>query len=242
LGLTEETCKDTPTEIAVSCSNLANNLQNFSEHWEEAEQLFERCLDIQKVHLDADDPNLAITFSSFGSFRLNQKRFSDAVDLTEKAAEINKSVHGEFSAPYAIRLNNLGAIYGEWFQESQNPEHKTKERNLKAQSADITRQMVGWRNPLTTTDFNNLAVMYYNDDDFTQAANNMLHAVAIDLSLSQFEHPLTLQHIQHLLLFWLQSNQGEKFEKLISGDLTILVDAVHYIEAQHREWMANRHS
>ncbi len=103
--------KDDPKDIATGLGNLAGRLAEREADWDEAAAAYARALKILEAVLDPGDPSLAITLSNFGDLHRRRKEFAEAVRLTERAAEIDKTAHGAESAHYATRLDNLSAIY-----------------------------------------------------------------------------------------------------------------------------------
>ncbi len=89
--------------LAAALGNLAQRLSKLEATWDEAEAAYARALEIKEAHLAPDDPSLAITLSNFGGLQRRRKAYAEAVDLTERAAEIDKAASGAASAEYAIR-------------------------------------------------------------------------------------------------------------------------------------------
>ncbi|KMW58755.1 kinesin light chain-like protein [Candidatus Rhodobacter oscarellae] len=238
VALSEELHKDNAKELATALGNLAGHLQEREETWDEAEATYLRALKIKEEILVPSDPSLAITLSNLGNLHRRRKNFAKAVELTERATEIDKVALGEISTNYAIDLSNLGAIYYDWGNESGDPVHRKKEVEYTEKSAEITRALRGTRHPEVTARLNNLAVMYANQGDMARAAEDMAKAVAIDLSLDQLRHPETQRHIAELLHLWTASGQKYKAQRLASGDGSDIVPYVEQIEAEHRSWVA----
>ena len=225
-------------QVTAALGNLAGQLAEREETWQEAETIFNRALAIKEETLAPDDPSLAITLSNLGRLKSRQRDFVAAEDLTKRAAEIDKVASGEISAPYATGLGNLGAIYREWARETTDPDLRDKERAAKVRAAEITRQVRGLRHPETTARYNNLATMYADRGDIARAAKHMARCVAIELSLDQVQHPETQNEIRALLRLWSESGQGDKAQRLENGDRSDILPYVEEIEEEHRQWVA----
>jgi len=238
LAISEVTHKDDPPAIARTLSNLAGVLIEDPERWDEAEKHYHRALDIETEHLPADDPGPGTTLSNFASLRRRQERFADAVAMTERAGDIARKVHGEDSLQYAIRLSNLGAIYGDWYRDSGDPAHRRLERAYTTRETVLKKAAVGARNPSMAASYNNLSVLKAGDENWAGAADQMARALRVLLSLDNADHPRAQACREALVTYWQRAGEADKAERLEAGDIGDLTPYVIEIEEEHRQLVA----
>ncbi|MGJ8627860.1 MAG: TIR domain-containing protein [Sulfitobacter sp.] len=230
--------EDEPKQLAIALDNLAGRLGMQEATQDEAEETFKQALELKESVLSANDPSIAITLSNLGGLHNRRKKFASAIELTKRAAEIDKAAVGEYSMFYSTDLNNLSAIYNAWAQDTGDERLYVKERETQEESTRIIRAIYGMRVPSMTVRLNNLAIMHFFSNDVPKAADQMALGVAIQLSLDQLRHPDTMVQISQLIHLWESSNQSEKANRLKQGDASDLVPIVEQIEAEHREWVA----
>ena len=230
--------RNDPIKMTPTLGNLAGHLVEREETRDEAEALYMKALKIKEEKLAPDNPLIAITLSNLGGLYGRQKKFPSAIEFTERAADIDKNAFGENSTQYATDLNNLGVIYSQWAKAENSPALHRKASEAKEKSSQFTRALRGMRHPEMTVMYGNLAVMHANAEDRDQAANHMELCVAIELSLDQWGHPDTRTEIDHLIHYWSESNQSDKADRLLAGDISDLVPIVEQIEEDHRAWLA----
>lgn len=238
VNVSEIVYQDDPKQIAIGLGNLAGRLKERKERWDEAEAMYAKALEILEATLPPNDPLIAISLSNMGWIPWQKKDFPKAEGLYLRAAEMAKAAHGVMSAQYATRLNNLGTVYGDWAEATDDTKLRHKQRKAQEEAASIVANLRGIRHPEMAATQNNLAVMHANAGDMPLAAKHMEQAVAIDLSLDQQTHPSTQSHIRHLIMYWTQSDQSDKAARLQAGDGTDIFPIVAQIEADHRAWVA----
>jgi len=181
---------------------------------------------------------LAIWTSNFAEVHLTRKHFAKAEPLYLRATEIMKAARGTESGEYGTSLSNLGALYGLWAQEPGEAARRAQESEFKTKEFSICIAARGPRHPATAISHNNLAVMNADADNWPGAAVEMGQAVSIMLSLDLADHPNTQSFARGLALFWIQSGQRGKAERLRRGDPSDLLPVIRAIEAEHRAWVA----
>ncbi|MGB0507857.1 MAG: tetratricopeptide repeat protein, partial [Pikeienuella sp.] len=234
-----------PLAIAAVLDTLAGRQKENEATWAEAENHYRRALEIKEVELSPNDPLLAMTLSNFAGLFQRRGEFAEAARMTERTAEIVRIALGEDSVEYAISLANLGSIYGDWGQQTNDAELMGFEKECKELALVTTVSARGMRHPVISTNYNNLAISYANAGDFTLAAGMMARALAINLSLDRLAHPEAQRGIEMLFHFWTNSGRVEKAERLQANDGSDLYPIIEQIEQEHRDWVAedpeNRH-
>lgn len=239
LAIKEAVYGENSKELAIALGNLAGRLLAREENWEEAEMSFASRMKILEAVCEPNDPLIANTLVNWAELDSKRKRFPEAIERIERAAELDKSAHGVNSTQYANCLNNLGVTYGFWAREvPDRPDLWTKSEKLHQESFRITRALRGPRHPETATCISHLACKLADAGDIARAAQQMARAVAVDLSLDQLAHPLTQRRIAALHNYWAQSGEPERAARLSARNLADMGPFIAEIEAEHHAWVA----
>jgi tetratricopeptide (TPR) repeat protein len=244
VALKRVTRTDEPLELATNLTNLGLRYVDLDQV-DEAEVALREALDIQESRLEPQDQRIAYTLSGLSGVHRKRKEFGKCEPLLLRAAEIFKTGRGTRSAEYGISLSNLGALYGEWADETKEPARRAQQRKYGIKALHVTRAARGERHPETATRYNNVGVLKADTEDWKGATRHAERAAAIMHSLDLAEHPSTETIVHNLAIDWERAGQTDKAARLRRGELSDLLPVIARIEAEHRAWAAkdfeNRH-
>jgi CHAT domain-containing protein/tetratricopeptide (TPR) repeat protein len=141
-------------------------------------------------------------------------KFSEAADVGERVLEINKSVLGEQHPDYAMRLNNLAAIY-------QRMGDSARAEPLFKQALEINKSVLGEQHPDYATSLNNLALLYNNMGDFARAEPLQKQALEIRKSVLGEQHPDYATSLNNLATLYYSMGDFARAEPLYKQALEI---------------------
>ncbi|KAJ8598954.1 hypothetical protein CTAYLR_009933 [Chrysophaeum taylorii] len=149
---------------------------------EEAEPLFRRAIEIGKVTLGENHPDLAKWRSNLGGLLEHQGKYDEAEPLYRRAIEIGKVTLGENHPGLATWLNNLGGLL--------HKKGKLEEAEpLFRRALKIDEEALGPSHPMVATDLNNLAVFMSNQGKLEEAELMFRRAVEIGKVTLGENHP-----------------------------------------------------
>ncbi|MFO0140966.1 MAG: tetratricopeptide repeat protein [Aphanizomenon sp.] len=128
-------------EFALSLNNLAR-LYYFQGRYNDAEPLFLQSLDILKLQLGNDHPDVAQSLNNLAQLYYSQGRYNDAELLYLQSLDILKRQLGYDHPDVAQSLNNLAQLY---FSQ----ENYLEAENLAQQALVIYQQKLGSEHPDT---------------------------------------------------------------------------------------------
>ena len=158
-------------EFALSLNNLAR-LYYFQGRYNDAEPLFLQSLDILKLQLGNDHPDVAQSLNNLAQLYYSQGRYNDAELLYLQSLDILKRQLGYDHPDVATNLNNLAQLY-----ESQGRYNDAKPLFL--QSLDIYKRQLGNDHPDVAQSLNNLAQLYFSQENYLEAENLAQQALVI---------------------------------------------------------------
>ncbi|MEM6548057.1 MAG: tetratricopeptide repeat protein [Pseudomonadota bacterium] len=220
-------------------SNLAGRYTD-AGRFAEAEETFKRAIAIDE-RLRPEDPALAIRYNNLAEVYWKQKRSADAEPLYQRALEIGEAAGQAETAVQVQRLANLGALYDGWAEEPGEDHRRAEAERLKEEAIRIARAVRGERHPEVSRYLHNLAVLFFRQEKFAEAAELALRAVAIQLSLGLLRRPDTQERIHDLLHLLERSGQAVDHERWFEPVLPEIAE----VERLMQDWVAedpeNRH-
>jgi tetratricopeptide (TPR) repeat protein len=170
-------------EFALSLNNLAR-LYYFQGRYNDAEPLFLQSLDILKLQLGNDHPDVAQSLNNLAQLYYSQGRYNDAELLYLQSLDILKRQLGYDHPDVAQSLNNLAQLY--YSQGRYNDAEL-----LYLQSLDILKRQLGYDHPDVAQSLNNLAQLYFSQENYLEAENLAQQALVIYQQKLGSEHPDT---------------------------------------------------
>ncbi|HEY2068524.1 MAG TPA: tetratricopeptide repeat protein [Rhizomicrobium sp.] len=224
--------------ILAICLNDLGGVYIDLDRLDDAEVTYREALAIEEKLLDPGSPVLMVTLSNFARLHWSRKDYEEAARLLLRTAEVAKTTYGPESVKYGLRLLNLGAVYDEWGEATNDESRRKIAEQYKSQSAIIVSARNGLRHPMTAQAHKNLAVLKYRRREIEQAITECEKAVAIMFSLGLTESFLTRDYAQHLILFCYEAGENDRAARLARGDISDLIPIIVQIEAEHRAWVA----
>ena len=111
-------------------------------HFEKAQDLYEKCLDIAKKTIGEEHPNVALTEMNIGNLLRQQGDHENALFHLQKALDIQTRCLGTGHVAVANTKNNMAIVYG-------NLGNQTKRLQLNREAHEIFMQALGPDHPTT---------------------------------------------------------------------------------------------
>jgi len=151
-------------------------------HYEEAEPLYQRALQIREQTLGDSHPQVAFPLNGLADLYREQGHYAEAEPLYQRALQLWEQTLGGVHPEMAFSLNNLAILYCEQghFQQAEP---------LLQRSLQLWEQMLGPEHPKLATSLNNLAILYCEQGHFQQAEPLLQRALHLDEQQFGPEHP-----------------------------------------------------
>ena len=198
------------SQVALSMNNLGT-LYFAQGRYKEAETLFLKSLQLTKLFLEKDNPQLemawgdwAITLNNLAMLYYEQGRYSDAEPLHKKCLKLHRLL-GNDHPLVATSLNNLAMLYS-----AQG--RYTEAEPLYLQALEIRKQKLGDEHPYVATSLNNLATHYADQNCYDKAESLYLESLAIyerHVSNKYPNVPATLSNLGTVYINQRRYNQAE---------------------------------
>jgi len=173
----------------------------------EAEELFERVMEICKTKLGADHPDTLSSMANLATTYRDQGRLKEAEKLEVQVIEISKTKLGADHPDTLSSMANLASTYwdqGRW-EEAEKLEVQVMETFVKKLGAD---------HPDTLTSIANLASTYSEQGRWEEAEKLELQVIEISKTKLGADHPDTLTYIANLAATYSNQGRWEEAEKL----------------------------
>ncbi len=164
-----------------------NNLGNVyyaQGKYVQAEEYYQKVLDIFRRVLGEDHQDMAISYNNLGIVYGNQGKYAQAENCHQKALDIRLKALGEDHPDTASSYNNLGAVYRQQGKYAQA-------ENCHQKALDIRLKALGEDHPDTASSYNNLGNVYAEQGKYVQAEECYRKALATRLKVLGEDHPDT---------------------------------------------------
>ena len=143
---------------------------------------YERSLEIYKVALPPDHPDLATSYNNIGSVYYNMGEYSKALSSYEQSLEIMKVALPPNHPDFAQSCNNMGEVY-------RNMGDYSKALSSHEQSLEIRKVALPPKHPDLADSYNNIGSVYYNMGEYSKALSSYERSLEIRKVALPPNHP-----------------------------------------------------
>jgi len=162
IGIASEELREKSPSYVKMKVNLAL-LYQLQERFDEAEAIYTEAIEIRKKRLGTRHPDYAVMLRNMASLLMLKGEYAKAEDNLNQAVAIYKRQFGEENPIYARSLNELGNYY-----LHQNDINKARKPLVDALA--ICRKTLGEHHPFHTDATESLAIMHWQDKNYSTAA------------------------------------------------------------------------
>ena len=205
---------DIETEESAKLLNETGKYLYERVRFKECELFYNRALNIRKIILDPDHPDLAESLNDLAELYWSQGKYSDAEPLYTRALEIREKVLGSEHPDVATSLNNLAGLY-----ESQGKYSDAEP--LYTRALEIREKVLGSEHPDVATSLNNLAELYRSQGKYSDAEPLYTRALEIREKVLGSEHPDVAASLNNLAALYVHQGKYSDAEPLYTRALEI---------------------
>ena len=133
---------------------------------------YERSLEIRKVALPPNHPDLATSYNNIAAVYYNMGEYSKALSSYERSLEIRKVALPPNHPNLATSYNNIGAVY-------KNMGEYSKALSSYERSLEIYKVALPPNHPLLATSYNNIGLVYDNMGEYSKALSSYEQSLEI---------------------------------------------------------------
>ena len=178
----------------------------------QAQNEFERALDIDRRVLGEKDPKTLRTMSRLGTLEKLQGKYTQAEALLSQTLGIQRRVLGREHVDTLYTANNLASTYEKEGKYAQA-------EALHSQTLEIQRRVLGPENSDTLNSMNNLAIDYWKLGKYAQAESLLSQTLEIRRRVSGPDHPDTLKPMINLAGLYRNEGKYAQAQQLYSQGL-----------------------
>ncbi|CAF1456955.1 unnamed protein product [Rotaria sordida] len=142
----------------------------------------ERSLEIRKIALPPNHPDLASSYNGIGIVYYNMGEYSKALSSYERAFDIDKKALPPNHPDLASDYNNIGNVYKGMGEYSKALTYYEK-------ALDIDKKVLPPNHPDLATDYNNIGVVYDNMGEYSKALSSYERSLEIRRIALPPNHP-----------------------------------------------------
>ena len=180
----EEASEDRDEESMLSSLQWLADAHGDRANYQEAEQLYQRCLEARERLLGPEHPSTLTTVNNLGLLYSDKGDYEQAEALYLRALEASERLLGPEHPDTLTTVGNLGLLY------SDKGDYEQAE-GLYLRALEAKERLLGPEHPDTLTTVNNLAGLYQDKGDYEQAEALFLRALEARERLLGPEHPDT---------------------------------------------------
>lgn len=174
-------------------------LRHVARHGE-AEQMYERALDMLEQVQGSEHPDIAITLKNLAKLQVLQRKYEQAVPVYERVLRIHEGILGSEHPDIASTIDDLALLYSNW--KRYDLALSFYERALR-----VREHALGPEHPDTATTLDKLATFYRLQKNYELAEPLYKRALSIREHALGPEHPDTATTLDKLaVLYRLQGN------------------------------------
>lgn len=190
-------------------------LQMNRGHYSQAEEIFLRCLEIQRNAYGPQDPRVAASLNSLAAFYETQGNFPRAEFFYQQSLQVYEDALGPEHLDVAFGLNNLASIY-------TTKRDFAKAEPLYQRSLKIYKQAAGDNRLKIAASLNNLASLYETQQNFAQAEPLYRESLQILEQVCGAEHADVAISLNNLASLLVSRRNYAQAEPLYRRSLEIL--------------------
>lgn len=225
-------------DYSAAVGNLAAVLDNLGED-AEAEQRYREAIAIGEAATEAGDPRRAYLRNNLGGFYWRLRRFPEAEAEHKISHDLLVTAYGERGELVGSSFGNLGALYSDWADQTDDPALRQKALDYHRKGLRITSDALGLLHLDTASCHHNLAAHLALTDAAAEAAEHQLRAAAIPLAMAQAgmigpEHTHIAEIRAPLERRFRAAGRAAEIPRLPD----LLATEVVAVRADHAEWQA----
>ncbi|CAF4988233.1 unnamed protein product, partial [Rotaria sp. Silwood1] len=191
------------SDYNLQLGTVYNNMGEYSQ----ALSSYERSLEIQKIALPLNHPDLAASYSNIGMVYHKMGEYSKALSSYERSLEIRKIALPPNHPDLAASYNNIGLVYN-------NMGEYSKALSSFEQAIAIKKIALPPNHPDSANTYNNIGMVYGNMGEYSKALSSYERSLEIRKIALPPNHPdLAASYINIGLVY---NNMGEYSEALSS--------------------------
>ena len=177
--LLDKASTDTERDRYISCLGVVYwNLRQYPT----ALSCYERSLDIKKVTLPPNHPDMATSYNNIGLVYMNIGEYTKALSYYEQSLEIRKVALPPDHPDFAQNYNNIGLAY-------YNMGEYSKALSSHERSLEIKKKSLPSNHQDLATSHNNLANVYQSMREYAKALSSYKRSLQIMLAALPSNHP-----------------------------------------------------
>ena len=217
-------------EVKGEDADLANSLTILGElhvnnsNYQRAEECFLTALEIRKVVLDPNHPDMSVMYNDLGVICANKGELDKAEQYYLQALEISEKLDDGLSPYYATNLNNIANFYNSKYDFPKAAQYYRK-------SLAVKKALYGENNKLYVASLYNLGTLYKKMGQFEDAEKCYLEVMSIAkgmLPVMNYDYASILSGVG---LLYADLGDYPKCEKYILEGL----DYLRSIQGEHHE-------
>ncbi|CAF1357051.1 unnamed protein product [Rotaria sordida] len=143
---------------------------------------YEQSLEIRKIALPPNHPDLAASYNGIGAVYYNMGEYSKALASYERSLEIRKIALPPNHPDLAISYNGIGAVY-------YNVGEYSKALSSYERSLEIRKIALPPNHPDLAGSYNNIGLVYYNMGEYSKALSSYERSLEIQKIALPPNHP-----------------------------------------------------
>ncbi|MGD9683879.1 MAG: tetratricopeptide repeat protein [Candidatus Obscuribacterales bacterium] len=179
-----EPSKGNDALIAIGINNLACVYDDMC-NYEKAAELYQRALKLKAETLKPGDPSLGYAYCNLAFARINQERFSEALEHSQKALAILEAAGQKDRHIWACTLENLGQAY-------RGLGDLKKARENLDQAVALKEKLLASNDPSLASSYVELARLEMDEGSLERSRTDFERALAIFEPLMGENHPKVL--------------------------------------------------
>ena len=204
---------DGTPQLSIHLTNAAETLRELA-HFDVAERLLRRALEIEEQRKDTSNPRIAVALGNLGTLLFTVNKLAEAESLTRRALALDEQMLGPMHPNLARSLNNLATIF-------QATNRIDQAEPLMRKALEIDRVMYGPHHPTVAMRLSNLGTLLLSLGRFDEAEQAMRNAVQISEATFGTEHPDVAMRLSNLGQLLQASNRMDEAEPFMRRALYI---------------------
>ncbi|CAF1052073.1 unnamed protein product [Rotaria sordida] len=173
---------------------------------------YERALEIWKIALPPNHPDLAVAYLNIGNVYNNMGEYSKALSSYERSLEIRKIALPPNHPDFAQSYNNIGSVY-------YNMGEYSKALSSYERSLEIKKIALPPNHPDFAQSYNNIGNVYYNMGEYSKALSSYERSLEIRKIALPPNHPDFAQSYNNIGIVYY--NMGEYSKALSSHERSL---------------------
>ena len=199
------------------CLLMLGNVYKDMGEYSKALSSYERSLEIKKVALPPNHPDLASSYNNIGIVYYNMGEYSKALSSHKRSLEIKKVALPPNHPNLASSYNNIGMVY-------YNTGEYSKALSYYEQSLEIKKVALPPNHPDFAGSYNNIGMVYHEMGEYSKALSSYERSLEVRKVALPPNHPLLAGSYNNI--GWVQDNMGEYSKALSSYEQSLEIRKV----------------